>query len=432
MRKFLALFTVIITLFSSLATTAWAHDMPSSAVTLDFEGDRVTAELVLPLDRLEVAFGQTLMDSPTETVNRYGDSLEVYILEHVRLVSPTGADWSVAVSGMSLQLETEPYDLVVQLTLTPPNGAPLDRFDFRYDVIVHQLVTHSTVVSIRNDWNHAVTASQPVLLGTIRANVTSLEVDRSGGSWWTGFVNLVQLGISHIAEGTDHLMFLLVLLLPAPMVAKAKRWAEFGGVRHSLVQLLKITTAFTVGHSLTLIIGALEWIPGSSRWVETLIAVSILVSAVHAIRPLFPKREAVVAFGFGLIHGMAFATLIGAIGLSPWRMASSILGFNVGIELMQLAVIVAAVPWLLLLTVTPLYRHVRRFGAALAIVASIAWIAERLTQSSNAVASAVNAATPYAGWLIVVLAAIALAATGRRIIARISMGNSSRENEPTF
>lgn len=418
MRKLLALFAVMLILLSSPVSTATAHEMPSSAVSLDFEADRVTAELVLPLDRLEIAFGQTLTDSPSDVLTKHSNQLGPYILQHVHPVSPIGDEWTVTVTDMSLQMDAQPYDLIVQLAMTPPDGAPVDRFTFRYDVIVHQLVTHSVIVSVRSDWNHAVTPSDPILLGTLRANVTSIKVDRSGGSWWTGFVNFVQLGISHIAEGTDHLMFLLVLLLPAPMLAKAKRWSEFGGVRHSLAQLLKVVTAFTIAHSLTLIAGALGWVPGSSRWVETLIAVSILVSAIHAIRPLFPGREAAVALCFGLIHGMAFSTLIQDIGLSPWRMASSILGFNLGIELMQLAVIAATMPWLLLLSVTRLSRIIRLSGAGVAIVASVAWILERVTQSSNPIASAVNAATPYADWLIVALALIALAATGWRMIAR--------------
>ncbi|PWW02737.1 HupE/UreJ protein [Paenibacillus cellulosilyticus] len=408
MRKLIGVFAVMLLLCLNLVQTASAHEMPSSAVSLDFEENRVTAELVLPIDRLEIAFGQTLTDSPSEVIATYGDELEAYIIEHVNPVSPDGEDWSVSVTDMSLQLDEQPYDLIVQLEMEPPSGAPLDQFTFNYDVIINQLITHKALISVTSDWNNGVTTSDPVLLGTLRADVTSIEVDRSGGSWWHGFTNLVQLGISHIAEGTDHLMFLLVLLLPAPILARGKRWTKFGGVRHSIAQLLKVATAFTVGHSLTLIAGALGWIPGSSQWVETLIAVSILVSAIHAIRPIFPGREALVAFGFGLIHGMAFASLIEEIGLSPWRMASSLLGFNVGIELMQLTVIAATMPWLLLLSVTRLYRFIRLAGAGIAIVASVAWIVERVTQASNPVASAVNASAPYAGWLIVAIAVIAI------------------------
>ena len=85
--------------------------------------------------------------------------------------------------------------------------------------------------------------------------------------------------MQHISEGTDHLLFLLVLLLPAPLLLKQKRWGRFGGTRYSLIRLLKIVTAFTLEHSLTLIIGALGWLWLPVQPVEVLIAFSILVSA---------------------------------------------------------------------------------------------------------------------------------------------------------
>jgi HupE/UreJ protein len=72
----------------------------------------------------------------------------------------------------------------------------------------------------------------------------------------------------------------------------------------------------------------------------------IFVSAIHALRPCFAGREPVIAAAFGLLHGLAFATVLAEFGLGPWRMALCILGFNLGIELMQLAIVAVTVPWL--------------------------------------------------------------------------------------
>lgn len=414
--KFIFLLMVMFISLITTASPAAAHAMPSSMVSLDLNQNDVTAELILPLDRLEISYGKTLTEQPEQSLLEYEQELKAYIQEHVYPTSSDGQAWSVMVVDMSLQLEQQPYDLIVNLRMIPPAGAPVDQFTFNYDVIVHQLVTHSVMVYVRNDWNHAVTAGNPVLLGTLRADVVSLEVNQSGGSWWTGFGHMVQLGISHIAEGIDHLLFLVVLLLPAPLLHQNKRWTSFAGIRLGMTQLLRVVTAFTIGHSLTLMAGALEWIPGTSQWIEMLIACSILVSAVHAIRPLFPGREALIALGFGLIHGMAFASLIDEIGLNPWNMASSILAFNVGIELMQLFVITITMPWLLLLSVTAWYKPIRVAGALLAIVASAAWLLERATLSANPVSEAVNAASPYAVWLVIILALLALVVTTRRLI----------------
>ena len=101
----------------------------------------------------------------------------------------------------------------------------------------------------------------------------------------------------------------------------------------------------------------------SSPPVEILIAFSIFVSAIHALRPRFAGREPVIAAAFGLVHGLAFATVLAEFGLGPWRVALCIFGFNLGIELMQLAVVASIVPWLLLLSRTPVYTPLRITGA---------------------------------------------------------------------
>jgi hypothetical protein len=127
-------------------------------------------------------------------------------------------------------------------------------------------------------------------------------------------------------------------------------------VQRSLLQILRIVTAFTLGHSLTLGLAAFGLVQLPSRPVEVLIAVSILLSAIHAIRPLFPGREAAIAAFFGLIHGLAFASALGDLGFSSWYRLVSLLGFNLGIEAMQLTVVAVTLPSLLLLRRTRLLR----------------------------------------------------------------------------
>ncbi|RZK63066.1 MAG: HupE/UreJ family protein [Hymenobacter sp.] len=129
---------------------------------------------------------------------------------------------------------------------------------------------------------------------------------------------------------------------------------------------LRIVTAFTLGHSRTLLLGALGWVHLPSQPVEVLIAGASLVSAVHAWRPVFPGREGWVAAGFGLVHGLAFASKLAGLHLDAGRLGLSILGFNLGIELMQLFVLALTVPWLLLLSrppTRPCARPARRWPA---------------------------------------------------------------------
>jgi hypothetical protein len=219
---------------------------------------------------------------------------------------------------------------------------------------------------------------------------------------------MFHLGMRHIAEGTDHLLFLLALLLPAPLLVSGSHWSGFAGPRHCLLRILKVVTAFTAGHSITLALAALGVVRVPSRPIEVLIAVSIFVSAAHALRPIFPGREAGIAAFFGLIHGLAFATTLGQLGLGRWDRVTSILGFNLGIETMQLIVVAAAMPSLVLLSRTRAYTPSRIGGALFAGLASLGWIAERLLGMYNPMGTLVDGVAHHAVWIASVLSAVSV------------------------
>ena len=229
-----------------------------------------------------------------------------------------------------------------------------------------------------------------------------------------GFASIFRLGIRHIAEGTDHLLFLLALLLPAPLNVLGSRWSAPVRVRQSLARILKVITAFTVGHSITLALAGLGLARVPSRPIEVLIAFSILVSAAHALRPLFPGREAMIAAFFGLIHGLAFASTIGELGLSRWERVMSILAFNSGIETMQLIVVSASMPSLILLSRTRAYSPVRMGGAIFAGLAALGWMSERLFDAHSPVDRIVDSVAHYAVWIAVALFLISVVCWLRR------------------
>lgn len=244
-----------------------------------------------------------------------------------------------------------------------------------------------------------------------RVTDTSSTSRPSLQAWLKGlqFSTLFRLGMQHIAEGTDHLLFLLVLLLPAPLLAVGSRWQRSFGVRRSLLRIAGIVTAFTVGHSLTLTLAAMNVVHVPSRPVEILIALSILISAIHALRPIFPGREAWIAAFFGLIHGLAFATTLDRLGLSHWDRVVGILAFNLGIETMQMIVVALILPSLLLMIRTPVYPVLRIGGAVFACAASSAWIVERVWNVQTPVDAIVNGIARTGIWDAAVLFALSLA-----------------------
>ncbi|GAB4029848.1 HupE/UreJ family protein [Spirosoma jeollabukense] len=403
--------------------------MPNSVVLLSMHADRIDAELQIPLNELQAAFGHAVNDSSTTLVDRLGPQLRVYLAQHIRPQSPDGRAWNVSVGTLAVQETKNPIhgvyrELTAQVRLIPPLGADVRRFVFQYDVVLHQVVTHKILVSVQQDWERGLVADVPpaqvgiISLDIVNNRILPLAISLESGSAWTGFTSMVRLGMQHIAEGTDHLLFLLILLLPAPLLVVSGRWGRFGGVRYSLRHILLIVTAFTIGHSLTLLLGALGWLRLPGQPVELLIAVSILVSAAHAIRPLFAGREAWIAAGFGLIHGLAFGSTLANLHLNTGPMALSILGFNLGIELMQLLVITLTIPWLMLLSRTPAYWAVRWIGAFLAAVAAMGWIIERVTGEGNRLTKGVERIVGYAPYIVALLAGLALFLTWRENISR--------------
>jgi hypothetical protein len=409
--SFLFIFTVC-----AVPKATLAHPSPNSIVLLDVRADRVAMELQLPVPELELAFGA--INDPETLIETLGPQLKEYLRAHIHAYVTKGNPWQVEIEslkmdkGKYMESDVSYWEVIAQVLLKPQPNEIARAFTLDYDVIMHQVINHAAFVSIRNDWDAGVDAEHPVEIGVIHVdtgnNTIAPLIINQGGSTWTGFKNMVTLGIKHIAEGTDHLLFLLVLLLSAPLVAAHRKWAHFGGTRYSLINLFKIVTAFTIGHSITLMAGAWGWFHVPGQPVEILIAFSILVSAIHALRPIFSGREAYVAAGFGLIHGMAFAGTLENLNLAPTQMALSIFGFNMGIELMQLIVIAFIVPWLIMLSRFSLYKKVRIGGSIAGGIAAVAWMTERILTRSNPVTLLVEQLVPYAPWIILILAASAI------------------------
>ena len=290
-------------------------------------------------------------------------SIVQYIVHGFSATLPDGTAFGVEPAGAPVlsNIDGAPY-VAAHLRLNSPARSGADLFDLRCEALLDRVPRQVTRVSIRTDWRGSTFANDPQLLGVLHGSDRSVRVDRRNGNWTNGFVSVFKLGLRHIAEGTDHLLFLLTLLLPAPLIALHGVWAGNLGIRRCLLNISKVVTAFTVGHSLTLAAGAMDLVHVPSRPIEVLIAASILVSAGHALRPVFSGKEAVIAGCFGLVHGLAFATTLAELGLDRWDRVASIFGFNLGIECMQLVVVAAALPALLLLSRTNLYKAVRTTG----------------------------------------------------------------------
>jgi len=186
-------------------------------------------------------------------------------------------------------------------------------------------------------------------------------------------------GIWHIWRGYDHILFLLALLLPGVLRRRDGTWEPVMAVKPAVIRVLQIVTAFTVAHSITLSLAALGLVHLPSRLIESAIAASVVMAALNNLRPFFFERGWLVAFGFGLLHGFGFANALSDLGLHSGQFAMTLFGFNLGVELGQLAIVALFLPMALTLRHLLFYpRVVLRLGSASIVAISATWLAERV------------------------------------------------------
>ena len=187
----------------------------------------------------------------------------------------------------------------------------------------------------------------------------------------------IRSGVWHIWTGFDHLLFLLCLLLPSLLAQGVARPGQ--RARRSFAgDVLRIVTAFTVAHSITLGLAALQILSLPSRFTESAIAASVMFAALLNLYPMRWVRRWQAAFFFGLIHGFGFASAFQAMGVSGGGLVAAVLLFNLGVELGQLAVVAAVLPFAFALPNGA--RHgprVFRVASSLIAVIGLLWFTER-------------------------------------------------------
>jgi len=217
--------------------------------------------------------------------------------------------------------------------------------------------THSTIFSVERP-------TQRLTLGRVAS--------------WEQFFDYAREGVWHIWIGFDHILFLLTLLLPAVLQRDAGQWRAVSGFREAFRKVFFIVTSFTVAHSITLSLAVLGVISLPSRLIESAIAASIVVVALNNIYPVITRKLWLVAFGFGLIHGLGFASVLEDLGLPQDALLRALFGFNLGVEIGQLAIIGAFMPLAYVLRQWWWYpRLAVQLGSIAIVFIATIWFAER-------------------------------------------------------
>ncbi|WP_339801754.1 HupE/UreJ family protein [uncultured Marinobacter sp.] len=253
-----------------------------------------------------------------------------------------------------------------------PGEVPVSAMD--YDLLFDLDPLHRGLVQ----WT-AVSGESLAVMGP---DQQQLDLASAPPSVFATFTTFIYEGVVHLLIGLDHILFLLVLILPATFVhrrqrrmARDLREASFGA---RLWQLAGIVTAFTVAHSITLALAALNIVQLPIAWVEMIIALSIVVAAVNVLWPILGDKTWRLAFGFGLIHGFGFASVLGDLTSGVSQTVIALAGFNIGVELGQLALLILVFPVLFLMGKYSMYARAG-VPAMILVVSCISlyWVVER-------------------------------------------------------
>jgi hypothetical protein len=355
-----------------IPTGALAHK--SSDAYLSWQVDRATVE-----ERVDIALRDLDRDLALDADNNgqlswgevRGRWAEITDLAETRIQLSADGQGCVTTRRGEPKLDEHSDGRYVVLTRTLRCAAEVHRLAVDYRLFAGSDATHRGLAQL-------IAGTTRTALLTPGAPPTRFELASNEASSARGFFGFVVEGMHHIAVGLDHLLFLVTLLMVAVWRREGRGWAPRASAGSAWRETLKLVSAFTVAHSLTLALAASGVLAPPSRWIESLIAASVLVAALDNLRPFVHGPRWIMVALFGLVHGFGFAGPLQALGLTRGHLAVPLLGFNLGVEIGQLAVVALLLPLSCMLRQTPAYRLgvVRGGSTAIACIALV-WMAER-------------------------------------------------------
>jgi hydrogenase/urease accessory protein HupE len=349
MKKIWFPFLLILLSFSSLfSSSTFAHTNNSEGFS-NIEVKEKSLDYQLKLDLEELGHA---LDKETEQMELIDNKIvQQYINSNLKLYADSESIEGTVEKTDIEMIEDRPF-AVINLT-----------YDIEHKT--EKLVVEYNMFLDDSDPSHANFASVK-MNGKQQEQILSYEsreIEIGEVSFLQNSKQFIVLGLKHIFTGYDHILFVISLLFGAKKI------------RH----ILALVTAFTIAHSITLALATFEIVQLPSRFVESAIALSIVYIALINIFNQDSKHQPWLAFGFGLIHGFGFAGILSEMRLDTNHMASSLLSFNIGIEIGQLVIVSLAFPiimWIKKLTLKPIKWVIP--GTSVAILAfGLVWFIQR-------------------------------------------------------
>lgn len=376
-------FTGILFLFAFWllpAGSASAHATGETYVWLNVEESNFTGRVEINLKDLREKLGINVPDSGegrTEILREHREQVLSYIREHFS-VDADGTKIRVEYTDIGVLDLTAEEGNYAQYFYTTPDGTVPDIVTIHNSLFVDDDILHRSLLCLERNRKTGEKYEGEFAALVFSADNATQELDLTNIEMLLRPRDFIWQGVLHIWIGVDHILFIITLLLPAVLVFREAQWKPVPEFRTAFWNIVRIVTIFTVAHSITLSLAALGLVRLPSRLVESVIALSIVLVALNTISPKFRDKTWMVIFGFGLFHGLGFASVMSDLPFRMVHLVKVLIGFNIGVELGQLAIVAAVFPVIFLLRKAQLYNPLILRGGSL-ITASIAcyWFVER-------------------------------------------------------
>jgi hypothetical protein len=360
----------ILALFVLCCGQALAHKASDSYLVLEVKGAEVSGQWDIALRDLDFALG---LDADGNGEINWGElrarQTDIAAWALSALTLERGGVCPLKVTQHQVDEHTDGAYAVLSLSGTCPSS--VGDLGLNYRLLFDQDALHRGLLRLNLD---GLTQSAVLAPDTARQSFKAGEV-----SLLAQFGQFFVQGVWHIWIGFDHILFLLSLLLPVVLVRERQRWQGVQRFGQALREVLWVVTSFTAAHSITLSLAALGYVTLPSRLVESVIAISVVAAALNNVVPVVNQRRWLVALVFGLIHGFGFASVLAELGLPKEALVLSLVGFNVGVEAGQLAIVAVFLPLIFALRNTIFYQRGLLVGGSLLTAAiALVWLVERV------------------------------------------------------
>ena len=378
MRYQIFRFKIVLVIFLAImccSISAFAHAVGENYIFINIQKDSIDGRFEIHSQDLKNKLGINLKGdklAKLEVINAKASQVHNYIREH----------FSMGGGGKDFNFKFTKQDILgpfAQYFFHSETGPLPDILELNHNMLFEDDAFHRglLLVEYNQKTDTHFRAEQPAMIFSNKSTIQQLDLNDIPKI--LGPKDMIWQGVLHIWIGIDHILFILAIIIITLVFRKDGKWIPVANFKRAFLNVLSIFTVFTIAHSITLGLAALELINVPSRLVESIIALSIVLVALNnVVGKVKQHGSLLVILVLGLFHGLGFASVMGHLPFRMVELLKCVIGFNIGVELGQIAIVSVIFPILFLMRRNRMYVPVVIVGVSIVLIFIAAtWFIQR-------------------------------------------------------